>query len=129
MQAPKTPGESALSHWPVQINLVHPRAPFLAGADLLVAADCVPVACPNFHRDFLAGRRVMIGCPKFDDLEGYIARFEAIFRAAAIQSVTVAAMEVPCCQALPAAVREAVRRSGRSIPVTAKVVALTGETL
>ncbi len=120
--------DSALSHWPVQINLVHPRAAFLAGADLLIAADCVPVAHPNFHRDFLAGRSVLIGCPKFDDLDAYIDRFEAIFRAASIKSVTVVAMEVPCCQALPAAVREALRRAGKTIPFTTTVIGITGET-
>ena len=57
--------ESALSHWPVQIMLVPPTAPFLKGADLLVLADCVPVAFPTVHRDFLKGKAVMMGCPKF----------------------------------------------------------------
>lgn len=122
-------GESSLSHWPVQINLVPTHAPFLRGADLLVAADCVPVAHPNFHRDFLAGRAVMIGCPKFDDLEAYIGRFEQIFRTGQVRSVTIAAMEVPCCQALPAAVLEALRRSGKNIPVQTSVVGLGGEVL
>ena len=83
---PKT--ESTLSHWPVQINLVPPTAPFLNGADLLVAADCTVVACPNFHQDFLKDRVVMIGCPKFDDVEGYIRKFTEIFKTADIKSIT-----------------------------------------
>ncbi len=62
------PHASRLSHWPVQIRLVPATAPFLQGADLLVAADCTPVAYPNFHQDFLQDKAVMIGCPKFDDV-------------------------------------------------------------
>jgi hypothetical protein len=108
---------------------VPPLAPFLDGADLLVAADCVPVACANFHRDFLSGRAVMIGCPKFDDLEAYTEKFAQIFRAGRVKSVTVAAMQVPCCQGLPAAVIEGLRRSGRSAPVEIAIVALDGEVL
>ena len=52
---------SELTHWPVQIHLVPPTAPFLKGADLLVLADCVPVAFPSLHRDFLKGKAVMMG--------------------------------------------------------------------
>ena len=63
---------SALSHWPVQIRLVPPNAPFLKGADLLIAADCVPVAYPEFHRDLLSGKVVMLDCPKFDEVESTI---------------------------------------------------------
>jgi hypothetical protein len=74
--------ESALTHWPVQIRLVPPTAPFLKGADLLVVADCVPVAYPNFHKDFLRGKVVMVGCPKFDDVPGYIQKFADIFKTA-----------------------------------------------
>jgi len=65
-------GVSSLSHWPVQIRLVPPNAPFLKEADLLVVADCVPVAFPSFHSDFLEGKVVMMGCPKFDDVESYL---------------------------------------------------------
>jgi NAD-dependent dihydropyrimidine dehydrogenase PreA subunit len=85
-------GLSALSHWPVQIRLVPANAPFLKGADLLVAADCAPVAYPNFHGDFLKGRVVLVGCPKFDDARGYIMKLADIFRQADIRSVTVSVM-------------------------------------
>ena len=74
------PAESALSHWPVQIMLVPPTAPFLKGADLLVLADCVPVAFPTLHRDFLKGKAVMMGCPKFDNTQAYIEKFAQIAR-------------------------------------------------
>jgi len=46
---------STLSHWPVQLTLVPPKAPFFQGADLLLTADCVPFAYAGFHRDFLRG--------------------------------------------------------------------------
>ena len=46
---------SQLTHWPVQLMLVPPQAPFLRNADLLICADCVPFAVPDFHSRFLAG--------------------------------------------------------------------------
>jgi len=112
---------SALSHWPVQIRLVPPNAPFLRRADLLVAADCAPVAYPNFHADFLKGKVVVVGCPKFDDVQGYVMKFADIFRQADIRSVTVLVMEVPCCQGLPAIVERAMKMAGKKV-ATEKVV-------
>jgi NAD-dependent dihydropyrimidine dehydrogenase PreA subunit len=60
-----------LSHWPVKLRLVSPRAPFFRHPELVVAADCGPFAYAGFHRDFLDERSVVIGCPKFDDLKYY----------------------------------------------------------
>jgi ferredoxin len=120
---------SALSHWPVQIKLVPPQAPFLKGADLLVAADCTPVAYPNFHRDFLKGKAVMIGCPKFDDVQEYIEKFAAIFKTADIKSVTVAVMEVPCCQGLPVIVEKGMEIAGKKIPLEKVVIGAQGDIL
>ncbi|MCJ7663956.1 MAG: 4Fe-4S ferredoxin, partial [Desulfobacterales bacterium] len=120
---------SALSHWPVQIRLVPPTAPFLQGAHLLVAADCTPVAYPRFHRDFLLGKVVMLGCPKFDDTQAYIQRFAAIFKIADIKSVTVVVMEVPCCQGLPAIIKKAMELAGKSIPLKQITISRRGEVL
>ncbi|MFO0752262.1 MAG: 4Fe-4S binding protein [Thermodesulfovibrionales bacterium] len=118
---------SALSHWPVQIRLVPPTAPFLKGAHLLVAADCTPVAYPDFHRDFLRGKVVMIGCPKFDNADEYLQKFTDIFRTADIKSVTVAIMEVPCCSRLPQIVERGMAVSGRKVPVEVVVISTRGE--
>jgi Pyruvate/2-oxoacid:ferredoxin oxidoreductase delta subunit len=120
------PVASALTNWPVQIRLVPPSAPFLKNADLLVTADCVPVAYPSFHRDFLQGRVVLLGCPKFDDADAYIQKFAQIFKTANIKSVTVVVMEVPCCQGLPAIVKEGMDAAGKKIPIEKVVVSAEG---
>jgi ferredoxin len=121
--------ESILSHWPVQINLIPPNAPFLKGANLLVTADCVPIAYPNFHADFLEGRVIMVGCPKFDDVEKYIEKFTDIFRTSDIKSITVLIMEVPCCSGLPMIVKRAMEAAEKEIPMEQLVISVRGEIL
>jgi len=121
--------QSSLSHWPVQIKLVPPTAPFLKGADLLVAADCTPVAYPNFHRDFLNGKVVMVGCPKFDEVQTYIHKFADIFNTAGIKSVEVVTMEVPCCQGLPVIVKKGLELAGKKIPISQVIISTRGEVL
>ncbi|MCF6247791.1 MAG: 4Fe-4S binding protein [Desulfobacula sp.] len=122
-------GPSALGHWPVQIRLVPPGAPFLKDADLLIAADCVPVAYPNFHADFLKGRAVMIGCPKFDDKQGYIEKLAQVFKESQIKSITSVIMEVPCCSAMPVIVKKALEKAQVEIPFKEVVVSARGEIL
>jgi len=122
----QVPGVSALSHWPVQIRLIPPTAPFLKGADLLVTADCVPVSYPDLHTTYLTGRKVMLGCPKFDDAQSYIEKFRDIFAVAEIKSVTVLLMEVPCCSGLPMIVKKGLELSGADVPVQEVVIALDG---
>ena len=132
--APKASGarertQSALSHWPVQIRLIPPQAPFLQNADLLVVADCVPVAYPDLHREFLPGKAVMIGCPKFDDAEAYVEKFKEIFRTANIKSVTVLDMEVPCCSALPVIVKKGMQQAQKTIPMEVVTISAQGRIL
>lgn len=121
--------DSALTHWPVQIRLIPPTAPFLKNADLLVTADCVPLAFPSLHRDYLAGRVVMVGCPKFDDVQAYIDKFAEIFQTANIQSVTTMVMEVPCCSGLPAIVQKGMQKAGVQVPARLVTISTRGAVL
>jgi len=91
------PLQSQLGHWPVQLMLVPPTAPFLQNADLLICADCVPFAVPDFHSRYLKGRAVLVGCPKLDDLQHYLEKLKDIFKTAKPRKITVLKMEVPCC--------------------------------
>jgi NAD-dependent dihydropyrimidine dehydrogenase PreA subunit len=122
-------GGGGARQWPVQLELVSPDAPHLRGAELLVAADCVPVAFPRFHERLLAGRAVVLGCPKLDDAPGATRKLEAIFRTAGIRSVTVARMEVPCCCGISVAVHRALAAAGIDLPVRDVVVGVGGEVL
>ena len=125
----QTTTRSALSHWPVQIRLVPPQAPFLKNAHLLVVSDCAPLAYPTFHRDFLQGRVVLVGCPKFDDAQVYLEKFAEIFKAADIRSVTTVFMEVPCCHGLPMIVKRAMEKAGKTIPMEHVVIGVQGDIL
>lgn len=118
---------SALSHWPVQIRLVPPTAPFLQNANLLIAADCTAVAARGFQERYLQGKAVMMGCPKFDDAESYIERFAEILKSCHLKSITILIMEVPCCSAMNVILHRAIDRSGVSIPVEQVTISTRGE--
>lgn len=121
--------QSALSHWPVQIMLVPPKAPFLKDADLLVLADCVPVAFPTVHRDFIKGKAVMMGCPKLDNAQHYIEKFAQICKESGIKSITAVVMEVPCCGGLPMIVKKGMQTAGVQIPMEQVVISTRGQIL
>lgn len=118
---------SALSHWPVKLKLVSPKAPFLKGAELLVAADCTAFAAGDFHARFLSGRAVVCGCPKFENLEESTAKLTAILKENDIRGITIVNMEVPCCQGLIQVVRQAMLAAGKVLPVSICTLAATGQ--
>jgi len=129
-QAANVPGlqsGSALSHWPVQIRLIPAAAPFLENCDLLVAADCTAVAYAGLQKDFLAGRVVMMGCPKFDDQQLYVDRFTEIFRTRTLKSLTILIMEVPCCHSMLQIIRQAYDAVKPNLPVRQVVISTRGE--
>ena len=117
----------AKPQWPVKLNLVPAKAPFFENADLLLAADCAPVAMKDFNSKMLPGKRVVIGCPKFDDARAYAEKLGEILKQNNIQSVTVAHMEVPCCSALNWVISKALEASGKKIPVTEYEITVGGE--
>lgn len=128
--APKLDGpeqESELRQWPVQLTLVPPNAPYFNGADLLIAADCVPFAYASFHEKLLKGKTLVVGCPKLDDIESYKNKILQILKTNDIKSITVAIMEVPCCRGMLNAVEQALSECGKDIPMEHKIIGVSGQ--
>ncbi|WP_243373715.1 4Fe-4S binding protein [Geotalea sp. SG265] len=120
---------SQLRQWPVQLNLVPTTAPYFQDADLLITADCVPFAYAEYHRDFLAGKAVVVGCPKLDDNQHYRDKLTELFTMSAIRSITVLRMEVPCCGGIVMAARQALAASGKDIPFKEVTIGIRGQVL
>jgi ferredoxin len=119
---------SRLGQWPVQLTLLPPAGPMWENADVLIAADCVPFAYPDFHEKMLAGKTLAIACPKLDDVEPYVQKLAYIFANNTIRSITIAHMEVPCCSGIVRVVRMALEQAGRNdIPVRDITVGIDGE--
>ncbi|HYE80927.1 MAG TPA: 4Fe-4S binding protein [Clostridia bacterium] len=116
-----------LSQWPVQLMLVPERAPYFENADLLITADCVPFAYPNYHLDLLKGKKVVVGCPKLDDINYYVEKLTGIVKNNNINSVIVAFMEVPCCNGIVMAAERAIQMSGKNIPLEKIRISINGE--
>ena len=125
---PAAEAESCLAQWPVQLKLTPVSAPCFHDAELLVAADCSAFACGGFHRQFMAGRTTLIGCPKLDGVD-YAEQLTAILAENAIRGVTVVRMQVPCCGGLESAVKRAVAGCGKDIPCRTVVLSLDGKVL
>ncbi|HWR03263.1 MAG TPA: 4Fe-4S dicluster domain-containing protein [Humidesulfovibrio sp.] len=118
---------SNLTHWPIQLRLVPPTAPFLQNARLLLTADCVPPSFPDFNERFLAGRIMLLGCPKFDDAQSYIDKVADILRNNRIKDITVVQMEVPCCAGMTAIAQRGAHAAGVDVPITTTVITRDGQ--
>ena len=117
-----------LRNFPVQIKLAPVNAPWFEDADLLIAADCTAFAYPDFHRDFIRGKVVLIGCPKLDAVN-YAEKLTQIFRNNNIRSITVTRMTVPCCGGLTMAVKNAIAACGKDIPLNIVTIRPDGQTV
>jgi NAD-dependent dihydropyrimidine dehydrogenase PreA subunit len=126
--APAGEVASQLAHWPVKLQLVPPTAPFLKGKNLLIAADCAPVAFGDFQQRFLKESAVVIQCPKFGEQDFVIPKLAGIMAEGGIAGVTVVRMEVPCCGGLSWAVQKALQASGRTdLPLREVVLGVRGD--
>ncbi len=121
------PQASELAQWPVQLRLLPPRAPVFQGAHLLLAADCVPFALPDFHRGLLRGRALAIACPKLDDCSTYVPKLTEIIAGNSLEGITVVHMEVPCCTGILMMALQARANSGVDVPIEEVVVSVRGE--
>jgi Pyruvate/2-oxoacid:ferredoxin oxidoreductase delta subunit len=119
--------ESALGHWPIQLALVPVNAPFWEQADVVLAADCVPVAYGNFHREFVKDKTVVLGCPKLDDAQFYAEKLGEILRQTSVRSLTVLHMEIPCCFGLVQLAKVAIAKAGRHVPLRVVTIGISGE--
>lgn len=124
---PHSEGVPQKHQWPIKLNLVPVKAPFFENANLLIAADCAPVALKNFQEKFVPDNRVIIGCPKFDDARAYARKLTEILQQNDVASISVVHMEVPCCDGLKWAVNKALEGSGKKIPIREYEVKIGGE--
>jgi NAD-dependent dihydropyrimidine dehydrogenase PreA subunit len=121
---------SELRHWPVQLHLVNPAAPYYRNADVVIAADCTAFAMGDFHSRFLKGKSLAIACPKLDsNMEVYLEKISRMIDEAQVKTITVMIMQVPCCGGLLQLVKSAVAKAERKVPVKAVVVGLEGNVL
>ncbi|MGZ4901437.1 MAG: ATP-binding protein [Halobacteriota archaeon] len=119
---------SELGNWPIQLQLLNPNAPILKNADLLLAADCVPFACAQFHQRFLKDKVLIILCPKLDaTIDDYVDKLSQIFRTQNIASVSVVHMEVPCCSGVGVIVRRALEKAHKDIAIEDFTISVEGE--
>ncbi|MFA7060638.1 MAG: 4Fe-4S binding protein [Pedobacter sp.] len=118
--------QSQLAQWPVQLHLVSTTATYFQGADLLITADCVPLAYAGYHEDFLKGKAVVMGCPKLDDNQFYTEKLTELFSKSDVKSITVLKMEVPCCGGIAVAARQALAASGKQIPYHEVTIGIQG---
>lgn len=128
--AATTEAPSALRQWPVQMHLINPSASSFQGSDLLLAADCVAFSMGNFHSKHLAGKSLVIACPKLDTgKEIYVEKIRRLIDEARINTLTVMMMEVPCCGGLSQLVCMAASQASRKVPVKEIIVSIKGEIL
>ena len=121
-----TKAVSRLSNFPIQVKLAPVESSMFEGVHLLIAADCTAYAYGNFHEDCIKGKATLIACPKLDAVD-YTQTLTQILGLNDIKSVTLTRMQVPCCGGLAKAVVDALRFSGKEIPLKIATISADGK--
>jgi len=122
--------QSHLTHWPIQLHLISPMASQYRNSDLLIAADCVGFSYPDFHKDFLKGKSLVIACPKLDsNKEVYLSKLISLVDDAEIKSISVLIMQVPCCGGIVKLAQQALNFTKREVPLFMTMIGIQGEIL
>ena len=119
---------SALTHWPIQLHLISPTAPYFRKSDLLLSADCVAHSLGDFHSRYLSGKTLCIACPKLDEgQEVYKQKITALIDESEINTITVLTMQVPCCRGLLMLTQQAREEAKRNVPIKNMVISVEGK--
>lgn len=109
---------SQLSHWPIQLHLINPTNPDFNQVDLLLAADCSAFTAGDFHQKYLAGKKLLIACPKLDsNQESYVEKLSLLIRFGQLKSLTILRMDVPCCGGLAQLIQKALKQAKKHITI------------
>ncbi|KAJ4458735.1 putative 4Fe-4S ferredoxin [Paratrimastix pyriformis] len=115
-----------------QLHLVNPAAPcFNAQCHLLLAAHCSAFALGGFHGRFLAGKTLVICCPKLLQPQERMALTQklAMILAQRPASLTIVRMQVPCCGGLVQMAQDALAMAQSPLTPHIAVVGIQGDVL
>ena len=93
----------------------------------MLTADCVPFAYAGFHRDFIRDHALSVACPKLDDFQSHLKKLTEILNRSSVKSLTVVHMEVSCCSGLVHMAEQAIKLSGKNIPLKEVTIGIKGD--
>ena len=128
MTRERADGVCRLQQWPCKLGAVPETAPYLDGADILIAADCTAYAYGKIHADFMQGKITLIACPLQNSRES-TEKLTNILKNNRISSLTLLRMEVACCDALEKTVAAAYEACGKKLATRTVILTTDGRVL
>jgi len=92
------------------------KAPFLKGASLVLAGECVQGVYPDLYKRFVEGRTVLTSCPEAESFGTIMGKLASIITCSKPREIKVLTMDgSPHCFALHAALNQALFITGSNI--------------